>query len=552
MEWEFKTKKSDDNAKQTYNRGEIVSMIFSDRARFTDLIRKTGKTEPWRPLFSVPEVTAPLKSFMSGIRYFENKRFDMALDAFSNSMTVPQLFIQSSFFMGIIHSFRDNFERAVQFYKNCREIPFLSKLVKNNIAVCYVYLNRISDAYKELFGIASERIPYVNLTKRIRKLFETVELRDLPDRKIEKKIQMNLHFIRELARRNNIVLTFDTTKGERKDEGSEYHQTNGQADNQAVAAMHEKHVKNMIPDELIGIDKIASMKSFLYEYFMIIDSVLYYEIKKFATLEPEKEKAFLHFGRYQEGLDLFEKEKMEEAKSIFNELTIHPDIAGQAEKMIQKCAAAIEKKMLLQYREFKNLKEYEKALAVLMVFREKYANTTCLNIEQEIDVINTYLNREKINDAVNWICDKHQNIISCYEQTLKTKTIDLNELLSIKFEGEKILFRAERFADLKNDYFNSILTEIKACVEKSVKDIKQYITDDFKGSLEKENYLEYIDKINKYEAKEKSLFKDVGIDLDNYYKKAVESICDHFSSLEEKRDKGNLTIFKITSFFVML
>ena len=557
MEWELKSKKSADNAKQTLTRAEIVAMIFSDRIRFTDLIRKTGEAEPWRPLFSVPEVTAPLKSFMSGIRYFENKRFDMALDAFSSSITVPQLFIQSSFFIGIIHSFRDNFERAVHFYKNCREIPFLSKLVRNNISVCYVYLNKIQDAHNELFVIASEEISYFNPIKRIRKLFERVDLIDLPDRKVEKKIQMNLHFIRELAGRNNIVLTFPAAKGSQKnEENSENDQPDKQADKQVgeqdVAAMHEKYVKNMLPDELIGIDKIASMKSFLYEYFMIIDPALYYEIKKFSVPEPEDEKIFLHFGRYQEGIDLFEKEKMEEAQSVFRELTMHESISVQAEKMIQKCDYAIEKKMLLQYREFKNLKEYENALAVLMLFREKYANTTCLNINQEINAINTYLNSEKINDAVNWICDKHQNITSRYQKTLKTEAINLHELVNIKVDGERILSHAERFAELKNDYFNSILKEVKTCVEKSIEDIRKYIINDLETCLEKEHYIEYIDKIGIYEAKEKILCKHVGIDPDNYYEKAVESICNHFSYLEKKRDKGNLTLADIKAFFLML
>lgn len=552
MEWELKSKESADNAEKAHTRAEIVAMIFSDRIRFTDLIRKTGEAEPWRPLFSVPEVTAPLKSFMSGIRYFENKRFDMALNAFSSSITVPQLFIQSSFFMGIIHSFRDNFERAVHFYKNCREIPFLSKLVRNNIAVCYAYIDKIQDAHNELFVIATEEVSYFNPIKRIRKLFERVDLIDLPDKKIEKKIQMNLHFIRELARRDNIALTFHTAEDNQENEGSENNQTDEQVGEQDVTAMHEKYVKNMLPDELIGIDKIASMKSLLYEYFMIIDPALYYEIRKFSVPEPEAEKVFLHFGRYQEGLDLFEKEKMEEAQSVFRELTMHENISGQAERMIQKCDFAIEKKMLLQYREFKNLKEYENALALLMVFREKYANTTCLNINQEINAINTYLNIEKINDAVNWICNKHQNITSRYEKTLKTENINLHELVSVKIEGERILSNAERFADLKNDYFNSILKEIKTCVEKSIEDIKNYIINDLETCLEQKHYIEYIDKIGTYEAKEENLCKYAGIDPDNYYEKAVESIWNHFSHLEKKRDKGNLTLADINSFFLML
>lgn len=551
MEWEFKTKKTTDNADQTYSRAEIVSMIFSDKIRFTDLIRKKEGAEQWRPLFSVPEVTAPLKSFMSGIRYFENKRFDLALNAFSSSMTVPQLFIQSSFFMGIIHSFRDNFERAVHFYKNCEEIPFLSMLVKNNIAVCYIYLNRIQEAHNELFSIASEKISFFNLREKIRKLFEKVELTDLPDRKIEKKIRMNLHFTRELARRNKIALTPYAVKDESPEDNQPDNQPDNQEDNQTVAIMHEKYVKDMLPDELIGIDKIAAMKSFLYEYFMIIDPALYYEIRKFSVSDSEKEKVFLHFGRYHEGLDLFEKEKIEDAQSIFRELMVHEDISGQAEKMIKKCDDAIEKKMLLQYREFKNLKEYENALAVLMIFREKYADTTCLDIKQEINVINAYLNKEKINDAVNWICDKHQNIAGRYEQTLETEIINLDKLADIKAEGKQILFQAERFADLKNDYFNSIVKEIEACVKKSIEDIKEYISNDLEGCLEQGDYGEYIDKIIQYEQKKK-LCLDAGINLDEYYEKAVESIFDLFSGLEKKKRQGNITPENIKSFFLML
>jgi len=175
VEWYVKSEEEGEGKETLRSASEILAMLHRDRLSYSDEIRRPGPEELWRPIYAVPEVTVPLKSFLEGLHLFEGRRYNEALKAFSLSLTEPSLFLESSMFMGIIHGYKDNFERAIPFFQECHNFPPLERLVSNNLSVCHASLGRLNKGLTGLQRIPSFKQKRSRLLERVIRLWKGID-----------------------------------------------------------------------------------------------------------------------------------------------------------------------------------------------------------------------------------------------------------------------------------------------------------------------------------------------------------------------------------------
>jgi len=198
MAWLIRGKQEAGEAAETFTRSEIIKLLYSDEICFSDFVRKTGTGGPWLPIYSVPEITAPVKSFMQGMRLFYKHKPGRAIDAFNSAATDPHLFSFSCLFLGLIHSYQDSFDRAAYFYNKCRDLKGFSSLISNNLGVCYAYIGKPDDALKELSTIPARKLSRFWISRVVSLWLDRFYPLRMFETKLEKIALVNIRLIREM------------------------------------------------------------------------------------------------------------------------------------------------------------------------------------------------------------------------------------------------------------------------------------------------------------------------------------------------------------------
>ena len=553
MAWLIRGKEEVGGAAETFTRSEIIKQLYSDEICLSDFVRKTGTGELWLPIYSVPEITAPVKSFMQGMRLFYGHKPGRAINAFNNAATDPHFFSFSCLFLGLIHSYQDGFDRAAYFYDKCRDLKGFSSLIRNNLGVCYAYTGRPDDALRELSTIPARKLSRFWMFRAISLWLDRFYPMRMFETKLEKIALVNIRLINEMPP------PFRFGSKARKDESSRdvvessENSLSVQRNTYKGSRFKLREINNYIEEhsffDFMHIDKVTSMISGIYDYAMVLDPGLYSELRSFYPRKIQNEEMAVQSARYNHGKDLFEKGQIYAAKQIFCEMEGYRELSEEAAFMIKECDKEEEKMLVQQYRAFKTKQRYNEALKVLGVLKSRFATSNLLSLSAEEDFIRGYLAADDLKVATAWLDKEIPRLKKRYTQSLAREEIDIERTASIKEDCENFLLKTERFIVSKSDHLENIRKDAKGLIDRCRNDIRTSIENRLGESLTSNSSLgDCARRIVEVSIKHRRFLEDVGIKTDRYFHKLYERCDNSIAELRRKAEQGTLLFDELTHF----